>query len=64
MLTIFKNLDAVDENILHADRQLMGVIKCRAISDCVWIEDNHVSEHSWFEKASMIQSEIGRRQPR
>ena len=61
MLAIFENLDTVDENILNADRELMGIFKCRAISDCVWIEDNHVGEHSWLEKASMIQTKIRRR---
>src|ERR1051326_1621536 len=64
VLAVFQDLNAVDENIVDAHGELMRIFIRRAVSDRVGIENYHVRKHSWFEKASMIETEVGRRQTR
>src|SRR5215831_2564540 len=56
MLSVFKYLSAVDENVLHSDRVLVGILERRAVGDRRRIEYHNVREHSRFEKAAMIQT--------
>src|SRR5215475_7860239 len=62
MFTIFKNLSAVDENVLHSDRVLVGILEGRAVGDRRRIEYHNVREHARFEKTAMVQTQIGRGQ--
>ena len=60
MFTIFQNLDAVDENMFHADGVLMRFVEGCAVCDSRRIEDNHVSKHSFLNEAAVIETEISR----
>src|SRR5215813_12424495 len=62
MFSIFKDLSAVDENVPHSDRVLVGILERRAVGDRRRIEYHNVREHSRFEKAAMVQTQIGRGQ--
>jgi len=61
---VFQHLSAIDEDMFDPDCELMRVFKSGAIGDRVGVEDNHVGKHPCFEKAAMIQAEIGRGQAR
>src|SRR5205085_3616500 len=58
MLTVFYDLGAVHENMLHADRILMRFFERRAIGDRCRVEYDHVGKHSFLEKSTAIQTEI------
>ena len=62
MFSVFKDLSAVDENVLHPDRVLVGILERRAVGDRRRIEYHNVREHSRFEKTAMVQTQIGRGQ--
>jgi hypothetical protein len=60
VLAILENLDAIDENVFHADGILMWFVEGCAVRDCHWVEDNHISEHSFPNEAAVIKAEISR----
>ena len=60
VLAVLENLDAVDENVFHADGILMRLVEGCAVRDCRRIEDDHVSEHSFPNQAAVIEAEISR----
>jgi hypothetical protein len=62
MFAIFDHLRAVDEYVFHANRVLMRFLERRPIGDRGWIKHNDIREHSFFDKAAMIEPEIGCRQ--
>src|SRR6266511_4490772 len=62
MFSIFKYLSAVDENVLHSDRVLVGILERRAVGNRRRIEYHNVREHSRFEKTAMVQTSISRGQ--
>src|SRR5437867_6631058 len=45
VLAVFENLNAVDEDVLHANGVLVRFLECRAIRNGCWIKDHHVSKH-------------------
>jgi hypothetical protein len=59
VLAVPENLHAVDEDMLDTDGILMRLLICRAIHDGRWVKDNHVREHSLFNEAAPVKSQIG-----
>src|ERR1700722_2523839 len=62
MLAVLDYLDPVNEDMLHAGGILLRFIKGGVVTDCGRIEDNHIREHSFFEKTAMIEAEIRSRE--
>ena len=60
VFAILEDLHAVNENVFHADRVLMRLLKSRAIRNCRRIKHNDIGKHSFLEKTAMIETEICR----
>src|SRR5438477_6077892 len=62
VLTVFEDRSSVDENIFHSGGILSRVFESGVIGDRSRIEHDHDGEHSYFQKAAMIQPESARSQ--
>ncbi len=49
MLAVFKNLHAIDENMLHSDGVLVGFVERRPVRNCRRIKDDDIGKHSRLE---------------
>ena len=63
MLAVSKNLHAVHENVFYTDGVLVRFLERRPIGDGRGIEENDISEHSFFNETAVIKTEIGGGQP-
>ena len=55
MFAIFEDADAVDEDVADADRELVGVVECRAVDDGVGVKDDDVSPAAGLEPPAVPQ---------
>lgn len=55
MVVIFEDADAVDEDVADADRELVGVVECRAVDDGVGIKDDDVGPAAGLETPAVPQ---------
>src|ERR1044071_6510205 len=60
MLSVLEDLRAVDEDVLHADRELLRLCEGRPITDRLRIEDHHVGEHTALQEAAVVQPQVRR----
>ena len=55
MCAIFKDADAVDEDVADADRELVGVVECRAVGDGVGVKDDDIGPAAGLEPSAVPQ---------
>src|SRR6185436_15693011 len=60
VFAILEDLRPVYENVFHANRVLMRLLKSRAIGNRRRIKHNHIGKHSFLEETAMIETEICR----
>jgi len=62
MLAVFKNLHAIDENMLHPNRVLVRCVEGRPVRNCRGIKDDDISKHSVLNETAVVEAEIRRGQ--
>src|SRR5205807_9897120 len=62
VLAILEHLDAVDEDVLHADGVLVRPGIRGPVGDGPGVEDDNIREVAIVQQAAMIQAEVGRGQ--
>ena len=55
MVAVFEDADAVDEDVADADRELVGVVECRAVGDGVGVKDDDIGPAVGLESSSVPQ---------
>src|SRR3954465_8625324 len=58
VLTVFQDLRAVHEYVLHAECELVRLHETRTVANRRRIEYDHVGEHSFLQEPAMIEAEI------
>src|SRR5437868_11595481 len=62
VVAVFKNLHAIDENVLYSDGVLVRFVERRPVRNCRGIKDDHVGEHPVLNKTAVVEAEIRRGQ--
>ncbi len=55
MFAIFEDADAVDEDVADADRELVGVVECRAVGDGIGVKDDDIGPAAGLEPPAVPQ---------
>src|SRR5260370_9036545 len=64
MSTIFKNLNAGDENLFHANGILMRLLISRLVDNGFRVEEDDVGEVAFLEESAVVQPQVGCREMR
>src|SRR5215475_14043825 len=54
VFAVFQDLRAVDEDVFHADGELMWLLESGAVGDGLWVEDDYVGEIPLLQKSATI----------
>src|SRR5437660_2391485 len=62
VLAVFKNLHAIDEDVLHSDGILVRFVEGRPVRNFRRIKDDDIGKHSVLNETAVVETEIRRGQ--